>query len=89
MPEVNLLGKTLELENPGAPTENDITTIKNTFRIPLDYSLDQTRSALAQMKEAQSASTQTNVLADIPPQFPPGSPEYNNLMAEKIADVNN
>ena len=39
MPEVNLLGKTLELENPGAPTENDITTIKNTFRIPLDYKL--------------------------------------------------
>ena len=68
MPEVNLLGKTLELENPGAPTENDITTIKNTFRIPLDYSLDQTRSALAQMKEAQSASSQTNVLADIPSQ---------------------
>tara|TARA_R100001480_G_scaffold29890_1_gene40813 strand:+ start:1303 stop:4041 length:2739 start_codon:yes stop_codon:yes gene_type:complete len=89
MPEVNLLGKTLELENPSAPTENDIVTIKNTFRIPLDYSLDQTRSALAQMQEAQSASTQTNILADIPPQFPPGSPEYNNLMAEKIADVNN
>lgn len=89
MPEVNLLGKTLELENPGAPTENDIVTIKNTFRIPLDYSLDQTRSALSQMQEAQSASTQTNVLAEIPPQFPPGSAEYNNLMAQKIADVNN
>jgi len=89
MPEVKLLGRTLDLENPGAPTDNDIITIKNTFKIPLDYSLDQTRSALSQMQEPKSASSNTNILADIPPQFPPGSAEYNNLMAEKIADINN
>ena len=37
MPEVKLLGKTLDLENPQAPTEQDIVTIKNTFKIPLEY----------------------------------------------------
>ena len=36
--------------------------------------------------EANSASA--NILKDIPPEFPPGSPEFNSMMAEKIADTN-
>ena len=88
MAEVKLLGKTLDLENPNQPTEQDILTIKNTFKIPESFTLDQTRNALAQMIEAQTAGSR-NILADIPEQFPPGSPEYNNLQAERIADVNN
>ncbi len=86
MAEVKLLGKVLDLENPGNPTEKDILTIKNTFKIPEGYSLNETRSALAQMQQANSASS--NILKDIPEEFPPGSPEYNSLMAEKIADTN-
>ena len=88
MPQVKLLGKTLELENPNQPTEQDILTIKNTFKIPQEFTLDQTRGALSQMIDAQTAGSR-NIAADIPEQFPPGSPEYNNLMAEKIADINN
>ena len=88
MPEVKLLGKTLDLENPNQPTEQDILTIKNTFKIPESFTLDQTRNALAQMINAQTAGSR-NILSDIPEQFPPGSPEYNNLQAERIADANN
>lgn len=86
MAEVKLLGKVLDLENPGNPTEKDILTIKNTFKIPENYTLNETRSALVQMQEANSASA--NILKDIPPEFPPGSPEFNAMMAEKIADTN-
>ncbi len=88
MAEVTLLGKTLDLENPQSPTETDITTIKNTFKIPESFTLDQTRNALSQMINTQTAGSR-NILADIPEQFPPGSPEYNNLQAERIADLNN
>jgi hypothetical protein len=70
MAEVKLLGKVLDLENPGNPTEKDILTIKNTFKIPEGYSLNETRSALAQMQQANSASS--NILKDIPEEFPPG-----------------
>ena len=65
MPEVKLLGKTLDLENPNQPTEQDIVTIKNTFKIPESFTLDQTRNALAQMIEAQTAGSR-NIIADIP-----------------------
>ena len=88
MAEVTLLGKTLDLENPQSPTETDILTIKNTFKIPESFTLDQTRNALSQMINTQTAGSR-NILADIPEQFPPGSPEYNNLQAERIADINN
>ena len=70
MPQVKLLGKTLELENPNQPTEQDILTIKNTFKIPEEFTLDQTRGALSQMIDAQTAGSR-NIAADIPEQFPP------------------
>ena len=72
MPEVKLLGKTLDLENPQSPTEQDILTIKNTFKIPESFTLDQTRNSLAQMINAQTAGSR-NILSDIPEQFPPGN----------------
>ncbi len=89
MVQKTFLGKTMELEMPnGVYSQNDIETIKNTFKIPPEYTLEQTQNALNQMKESQSAIGQTSILKDIPSEFPPGSPEYNNLMAEKIANLN-
>lgn len=83
MATYNILGRNIELESFPKLSEKDISTLKNTFKIPEDYTLQQTRQALMQMQEAYPGKYQETIVSPLPE----GDMRENKL-AEKIADIN-
>ena len=73
--------KTLYLENPSRPTENDFAKIKKAYGIPAEFTLQQTRDQLKEIEKMETAS----LLSSIP--YEKGTKEYYGELANKTADV--